>query len=400
VRPTRRGLARVAGVCAGAAFLAALAAFPPAIAAPRGSQVPRWNAAQIDLGPAQIAGHDGRGVIVAVLDTWVDAAHPDFGGRVLRGATCLNDAPCHPGGTTRHDGCEAHGTHVSGIIASASYGVAPLARILPVRVLHGRSEATCTASSVDVAHAVRWAAAHGARIINISLAPADRVPGQITVLAAAIDAVSRRGDLVIAAAGNQHGTAGGSFGPDAVVVAATGRNRRLAPYSERGAGVDFAAPGGSAVHGRCTVSSCVVSTWADNGYAALDGTSMAAAHVSGLAALLIAQDPARTRASVVDAMERTAHHLAGAGHGLIDAAAALAYGARTLSGAASGAAHHTSRGHSARSATRSPAVQAASVGQGSALAAASWVAGALIAAQVLTLARLTRRRSGRPGLMR
>jgi subtilisin family serine protease len=411
-----------------AAVVALVAGLPSQPSQARGGptapspQVARWNADQIDLAPALAPGRGGAGVTVAVLDTWVDATHPDFGGRVLAGASCHNGT-CTPGGTTTADGCEAHGTHVAGIVASSSYGVAPRARILPVRVLFSSTdESGCVANSNDVANGVLWAAAHGARVINISLGEAYPVGGQITALADAVNRVSAQGDLVVAAAGNQAAPVGTSYGSAAIVVAATGPTGALASYSQRGKGVSFAAPGGDPGHATCTSKDCVVSTWAGGEYAALAGTSMAAAHVSGLAALLLGQDPARTRAQVLSLLARSARPLADAGYGLIDAAAALHLApatspARPVSAAAkparashpatagltrpsvSAAARPTlrpARPARARPATRarSPAgtpsrrpdaLAAARTTAGSALAPAAGVASALVLIQLLLL---------------
>lgn len=323
--------AAVAAGAAGAAGAAAAgiptAAAPALGAAPAGAadplQVPRWDASQIHLYPAQAEGNGGQGVVVAVLDTWIDAAHPDFGGRVLPGANCVTGT-CHPGGTTTPDGCEAHGTHVAGIVASASYGVAPRATILPVEVLAGSSPQSCAANSTAVAQAVYWAAAHGAQVINLSLGNGHPVHGQITALAQAVDTVSVDGVIVVAAAGNQLAPVGDSYGSDAVVVAATGPTGQLASYSQRGSGVALAAPGGDPGNAGCTIDDCVVSTWAGGAFAALAGTSMAAPQVAGLAALLLGRDPQLGRAGVLAAIEGTARPLAAAGFGLIDADAALA----------------------------------------------------------------------------
>src|SRR5206468_12308033 len=87
-----------------------------------------WNFDEIHVPSARAPGHFGAGVTVAVLDSWVDASHRDFEGRVLAGADCVGGT-CKPGPATP-DKCD-HGTHVAGTVASSSFGVAPKARILP-----------------------------------------------------------------------------------------------------------------------------------------------------------------------------------------------------------------------------------------------------------------------------
>ena len=283
------------------------------------AQQTTWNFTQAKVPAAQASGHYGSGVLVAVLDTWVDGTHPDFGGRVLAGADCVGGS-CKPGPAPT-DSCEPHGTHVSGTIASASFGVAPSARILPVRVLSWKNN-SCTADSRDVARAVTWAADHGARIINISLGTA--IPtGSVSDVAQAVETASGRGILVVAAAGNEQAPVGNAYGTSALVVAATGPSGQLASYSQRGAGVDLAAPGGDPVGADCAAETCVVSTWSGHRFAAFAGTSMAAPHVSGAAALLWGQNPGRSREDVVSRLTSTAHPLAEAGSGLIDVQRAL-----------------------------------------------------------------------------
>ncbi len=301
------------------ALAAALAAPLPGAHA---AQPNTWNFSQIRLGQAQAAGREGAGVTVAVLDTWIDRSHPDLGGRVLTGADCT-------GGTCRRgnpapDRCEAHGTHVAGTVASATYGVAPRARILPIRVLRWDGD-ECTGTSRDLAAAVRYAVANGARVVNISAGAAVPLAGRDTRLDAAVAEAADAGALVVFAAGNANLPVTDSYGGDALLVAATARNGRLASYSQYGAGIDLAAPGGDAPGDTCDVANCVVSTWSDGArhqYAALAGTSMAAPHVAGVAALLFAQRT-RTRAQVVARLRDTARPLANAGDGLIDASAAL-----------------------------------------------------------------------------
>lgn len=304
-----------------AALLVAAAVGAPIVADAQ-AQPATWNFTQIRIGGAQAAGRNGAGVTVAVLDTWIDRAHPDFGGRVLVGADCVGGT-CQRG-SVPPDRCEAHGTHVAGTVASRTYGVAPAARILPIRILRWDGN-DCTGTSRDLAAAVRYATANGARVVNISAGAAVPLAGRDTRLDSAVADAANKGVLVVFAAGNSGLPVSDSYGGDALIVAATSRGGRLASYSQRGSGVDLAAPGGDAPGDTCTQSGCVVSTWSDgrrHQYAALAGTSMAAPHVSGLAALLFAQRP-RSRNQVIARLRDTARPLAEAGDGLIDASAAL-----------------------------------------------------------------------------
>jgi subtilisin family serine protease len=287
-----------------------------------------WNFDQVHVPSAREAGRSGAGVTVAVLDSWVDASHRDFEGRVLAGADCVGGT-CQPGPASP-DQCD-HGTHVAGTVASSSFGVAPKARILPVRVLtYDAKSGNCVGQPDDVAAGIRWAAAHGARIMNLSLGP--DVPGlsSSTAIPTAVSEAASEGIVVIFSAGNSSAPVANSYGQDAMVVAATSRAGGLASYSQRGTGVDVAAPGGDPkVKDKCTQSDCITSLYPGNRYAVAAGTSMAAPHVSGIAALLLGQDPARTRDQVISRLEDTARPLAQAGHGVVDAAAALGVPATT-----------------------------------------------------------------------
>jgi subtilisin family serine protease len=281
-----------------------------------------WNFDQIHVPSARAAGRFGAGVTVAVLDSWVDASHRDFEGRVLPGADCI-------GGTCKNgpaspDKCD-HGTHVAGTVASSSFGVATKAKILPVRVLtYDAKTGNCIGQPDDVAAGIRWAVAHGARILNLSLGP--DVPGlsSSTAIPSAVTEAAAQGAVVIFSAGNNSAPVANSYGSDAIVIAATSRAGGLASYSQRGMGVDLAAPGGDPkTKDTCTQADCITSLYPGNRYAVAAGTSMAAPHVSGIAALLLGQDPARTRDQVIQRLEDTARPLAQAGHGVVDGAAAL-----------------------------------------------------------------------------
>ena len=300
-----------------AALLCAVVAMPAGAA----TQPRTWHADQARVPAAQTAGRDGNGVLVAVIDTWVDPTHPAFGGRVLAGADCVGG--CRAGAAAR-DTCE-HGTHVAGTVAASDYGVAPKARILPLRVLaYDPAEKLCTGSSDDAADAIRFATRAGAKVINLSLGGSVPLVQQDPDMINAVTEAANAGVVVVLAAGNQSYPVTDQYGDSALIVAATDNQGRLPSYSQRGTGVDLAAPGGDAPSGTCTAQTCVASLWPDGEYAAMAGTSMAAPHVSALAALLIAQAPSRGRADVIATMRSTARPLASAGDGLIDMAAALA----------------------------------------------------------------------------
>jgi subtilisin family serine protease len=302
-----------------AALAGALLALTLAPATAEAAQPATWNFSQIRIGRAQAAGRNGSGVTVAVLDTWIEASHPDLGGRVGTGADCASGTCTR--GSAPPDACEAHGTHVAGTVASSTYGVAPAARILPIRVLKWNGK-ECVGTSRGLRAAIRYAVARRVQVVNISAGAAVPLSGRDTDLDAAVTEAAEAGVLVVFAAGNGGYPVADTYGGGALIVAATDRGGALADYSQHGTGVDLAAPGGEGVNGACDVRGCVVSTWDEGRYAALAGTSMAAPHVAGVAALLYAQRP-RTRGDVVARLRDTARPLSGAGDGLIDAAAAL-----------------------------------------------------------------------------
>jgi thermitase len=206
-------------------------------------------------------------VVIAILDTGIDSRHEDLVGKVVAEVNFTNSPTA--------DDVYGHGTHVAGIIAAAANngaGIAGMAydcRLMNVKVA---DDYGIFYGSV-VAKGVRWAVDHGAKVVNISLF--DAKPSRN--LEEAIDYAWGRGVVVIAASGNCIGTkvAYPAYYSNCLAVAATDSNDCLASWSSCGEWVDLAAPGVD-----------IYSTLPGNQYGSKSGTSMAAAHVSGLAGLL------------------------------------------------------------------------------------------------------------------
>jgi hypothetical protein len=280
-------------LAAGSASTRSLPAFDPVTASgfPDGD----WGLARLG-GERITAVGTGVGVVVAVLDTGVDAAHPELRSRVLPGKDFVD-----PAGDGRRDP-NGHGTHVAGIVAAAAdgsgtTGVAPAARILPVRVL----AADGIGDDGVLALGIVWAAENGADIMNLSIGGA--VPS--TLLEDAIRFAFDRGVLVVISAGND-----GAFSntpsypaayPDAFAVGSTDAADRRSIFSNTGAYLDIAAPG-----------SWIRSTWPGGGYQVLSGTSMAAPFVSGAAAVTLERTGLRGR-DLAARLTRDAFDLGAAG---------------------------------------------------------------------------------------
>jgi subtilisin family serine protease len=209
----------------------------------------------------------GRGITVAVVDTGVDPNHEDLP-RVLRGRDFVS------GDANASDG-NGHGTFVAGVVGAERdnrKGIAGVSRatILPVRVLNSRG----FGRDSDIARGIRWAAAEGADIINLSLGGGRGS----RILKDAVRYADRRGALVVAASGNSGGTKPmyPAAYPQALAVGATDKSDRMTSWSQHGPWVDVVAPGVR-----------IASTVPRDGYALGDGTSFASPLVAGAAALAL-----------------------------------------------------------------------------------------------------------------
>jgi subtilisin family serine protease len=227
----------------------------------------------------------GSGVSVYVVDTGI-SPHNQFGTRLRGGFSAVAD-----GRGTRD--CHGHGTHVAGTAAGTTLGVAPGAQLVPVRVMdcQGRGAGSTVLAGMD------WVAAQGSRpgVVNMSLGgPASE----------SIDAAARRllaaGFTVVAAAGNSRidaCTQSPARAPGVLAVGATDSNDLLASYSNTGACLALLAPGSQITAAGVASADAVVT---------MSGTSMAAPHAAGAAALLLQAQPAATPAQVVQRLRQQA----------------------------------------------------------------------------------------------
>ncbi len=267
------------------------------------------------------------GVLVAVLDQGISAAHPDLIGQwtyapgAPASAHVILSSPLSDGctvpATPEDDGWQdtgfgtpfTHGAHVAGTIAAKSTlvggpavgvaGMAPGARVLPIKVLD------CQGSGYfsDIASGIDFAASHGARVVNLSLS--GPVPGGCPpYLQGAIDAATAAGTLVVAAVGNS-GTSVVEFPAgcgNVLGVGATTNDDVASSFSQRNGSVDLVAPG-------VGIISTVRTTTGAYDYATASGTSMAAPHVAACAALVASAKPGITPATLLGYLLATATDL-------------------------------------------------------------------------------------------
>jgi subtilisin family serine protease len=249
----------------------------------------------------------GAGVTVAVLDTGVDATHPDLAGHLVAGYDFVdNDADPSEVGVAGVDRAYGHGTFVTGLVALS----APDARIMPVRVL----DPSGMGDVWRLAKSMVWAAVNGANVINLSLGTYTRTHVANELISDL--AATGRGVVVVAAAGNNASNTpefpAGEGGSRLLSVGASTPSDTLASFSDYGSWVRVAAPGHS-----------VWSTAPGGQYATWSGTSMATGFASGEAALVRAAYPAFSAQDVIARIANTSKKISGSVPLRIDAAASV-----------------------------------------------------------------------------
>jgi len=285
---------------------------------PTPAEVLPWGVDRIDAEKVWGA-TTGDSIKVGIIDSGIDVKHPDLKDNLKGGVSTVWY-------TTSYNDDNGHGTHVAGITAAIDneigvIGVGPKIDLYAVKVLDRRGSGYLS----DVIEGLDWAIANGMQVVNMSLGTASNVPS----FQEAIKRVKAAGIVQVAAAGNTGGAViYPAAYPEVIAVSATDQTDQIASWSSRGPEIDLAAPGVS-----------IYSTYKGQTYKTLSGTSMAAPHVAGVAALILSV-PAKcdydsngscSPAEVQQRLEATAEDLGVSGRdilygaGLVDAEKAVSY---------------------------------------------------------------------------
>lgn len=250
-----------------------------------------WHLQKINAPNAWAINSGSTGIVIAILDTGVDANHPDLAAKIVPGWNVYNR-------NSDTSDVNGHGTAVAGTAAAATdngIGVAAVAwgcRIMPVRI----SDASGMASLSDIASGLTWAADHGARVANISY-----MASNDSTVSRAARYFQGKGGVVAVAAGNYGSFNDSPDDPNVLTVGASNSLDVLFPWSSYGGNQDLVAPGN------------VLTTGRGGSYVSAGGTSFASPIVAGAAALILSTNPSLTPAQVQSTLKQSADDLGSPG---------------------------------------------------------------------------------------
>jgi len=270
--------------------------FSSAYATSHNGSIDQWGPSAVSAPAAwQYASGGSSNIVIAIVDTGVDDTHPDLASKIVGEYSFVG---------TIKDGF-GHGTHVAGIAAAATdnrigvAGMCPNCGILSVKVLNDQGSGYIS----DVASGIIYAASHGARVISLSLGGS----GRTETLHSALDYALANNALPVCAMGN-NGSSSNTPEPgywhDCLSVIATDQNGAKASFSNYGVKADVAAPGVAILSTMPTYPVTLTTTYGYSmNYDALSGTSMATPMVSGIAGLVMSQNPNLTPTQVAGIIE-------------------------------------------------------------------------------------------------
>ncbi|WP_134699072.1 S8 family peptidase [Ammoniphilus sp. YIM 78166] len=248
-----------------------------------------WGVARVQA-PRVWPRVQGIGINVGIIDTGIDARHPDLQPNIKGGVNTID-------ASSPFVDANGHGTHVAGTVAAVNnqvgvVGVSPRARLYSLKAFDSEGSATLS----DIAQAIDWAIDNNIRILNMSFGSRD----SSQVLHQAIRTALANGILMIASAGNANESLDyPARHPEVLTVGATNRQNRVAPFSNYGSTLNYVQPGVD-----------ILSTWPEAPYyKTLSGTSMATPHLTGICALLLSQSPQLTPRQVKQILDQSARRL-------------------------------------------------------------------------------------------
>ncbi|MEK4508125.1 peptidase S8 [Paenibacillus anaericanus] len=255
----------------------------------RSAEIP-WGVRRIDA-PEAWSLSTGSQIRIGVIDTGVDYSHPDLRYSLARGINLLNRV------SLPHDD-NGHGTHISGTIAASGgsqgiIGVAPRSLIYPVKAFDHNGSAYVS----DIILGIDWCVRNHMHIVNMSFGMKNKSVSLQNIIRKAHEA----GIIVVASSGNDKKSRSVDYPArysQTISVGATGKNGRIAPFSNHGSYIDIYAPGEK-----------IYSCWLGGGHREMSGTSMATSHVSGAIALLLSLRPGMTPDQVKRRIRRNARAL-------------------------------------------------------------------------------------------